>query len=64
LDESKKNLTKINEIVKEAEDKLFDFTFRNLFGGRQSKSLEEAMERALGFKEDKEEEPDDGDSWL
>lgn len=49
---------------KELEEKLLSFTLRNMFPGRKSSSLEEALERALGLKEEKEDESITEDEWL
>lgn len=41
---------------KSLDDKLFEFTLRNLFPGRKESSLAEAMERALELKENKQDD--------
>ena len=44
-------------------DKLEQEIYKDLFGNKKKISLEEAFERALGFKEEKKEEPPH-DKWI
>ena len=59
--ESQKNSDKSRSL----EEKLLDYTYKNLFGGKRSQSVEEAFEKALDLSEEEEPENDGKEeSWI
>ena len=64
--ERKRKSDATTDKVSTVEQKLFDYTYDKLFNTKKTRSLEEALEEALGLKKKNEEETEEitEDEWI
>jgi hypothetical protein len=50
--------------TRDLEEKLFQFTKKSLFGGLKERTLEDAFEKALELKPEKQDDTEDSDQCI